>query len=121
MKKTKMLKKNYEFKFVLTKGVYYSGRYLEAFIKKNKSSHNFLGIAVSVKIAKAVKRNHIKRLIRENYQQIEDYIKPGQTVVFLWKKKADITNATYQNIKSDIKYIFKKADILEGFYEKNTY
>ena len=34
MKKTKMLKKNYEFKNVLTKGKYYSGKRIEAFIIK---------------------------------------------------------------------------------------
>ena len=33
---------------------------------------NFLGIAISVKIAKAVKRNHIKRLIRESYRKQEE-------------------------------------------------
>ena len=47
MKKTKMLKKNYEFKNVLTKGKYYSGKYIDAYIKKNKGNGNFLGIAIS--------------------------------------------------------------------------
>ena len=60
MKKTEMLKKNYEYKRVLTKGKYYSGKYIEAFIKTNNNNKNFLGIAIGVKIAKAVKRNHIK-------------------------------------------------------------
>ena len=31
MKTTKMLKKNYEFKQVLTRGKYYSGQYIKAF------------------------------------------------------------------------------------------
>ena len=35
MKKTKMLKKNFEFRKVLTKGKYFSGKYIEAFILKN--------------------------------------------------------------------------------------
>ena len=67
MKKTKMLKKNYEFKNVLSKGKYYSGKNIEAFIKDNNKSFNFLGLAISVKTGKAVKRNKIKRLISENY------------------------------------------------------
>ena len=112
MKKTKMLKKNYEFKNVLSKGKYYSGRYIEAFIKLNNSkSQNFLGIAISVKTAKAVRRNHIKRLIRENYKEIENKIKVGNSIVFLWKKKADTKNATFENIKKDIEFIFDKANI----------
>lgn len=40
MKKTKMLKKNYEFRTVLSKGKYFSGKYVEAFIKKSKR-HQF--------------------------------------------------------------------------------
>ncbi len=122
MKKTKMMKKNFEFKNVLSKGEYYSGKNIEAFIRENKTKrYNFLGIAISVKIAKAVKRNKIKRLIRENYRILERYIKPGYNIVFLWKKRATIDNATFHNIEVDMKYIFDKAKILEENNEKNTY
>jgi ribonuclease P protein component len=114
MKKTKMLKKNYEFKNVLTKGRYYSGKRIEAFIKFNNSNSNFnfLGIAISSKIAKAVKRNKIKRLIRESYKNLEQNIKTSNSIVFLWKKNVKIEEATYENIMIDLKYIFKKANIL---------
>jgi len=115
MKKTEMLKKNYEFRNVLSKGKYYSGKYVEAFIKKNNGdNYNYLGIAIGVKIAKAVGRNHIKRLIRENYKLIESDIKPGITIVFLWKKKVSTSNATFDNIKRDIYHILEKSNNLEG-------
>lgn len=113
MKKTKMLKKNYEFRNVLSKGKYYGGKYIEAFIKPNKEKINFLGIAISVKVAKAVKRNKIKRLIRENYSQKELEIKNGYTIVFLWKKKESVENATFKSIQKDIETIFDKANIFE--------
>lgn len=111
MKKTKMLKKNYEFRKVLSKGKYYTGKNIEVFIQKNNKDYNLIGLAISVKTAKAVKRNYIKRLIRENYKIIEDEIKVGYNIVFLWKKKANIKKATFLNIKSDIIYIFSKANI----------
>lgn len=111
MKKTKMLKKNYEFKNVLSKGKYYSGKNIEAFIKDNNKNYNFLGLAISVKTGKAVRRNNIKRLIRENYKILEPQIRYGKSIVFLWKKKADIENATFENIKSDMNNIFEKASI----------
>ena len=41
MKKTKMLKKNYEFRKVLSKGKYYSGKYIETFILENKRNFNY--------------------------------------------------------------------------------
>ena len=113
MKKTLKLKKNYEFKRVLTKGNYYSGRYLDVFAKKNNSAINHIGIAIGVKIAKAVKRNRIKRLISENYRLIENQLKTGYDIVFLWKKKEPISNATFLFIKEDMKMVFKKIGILE--------
>lgn len=114
MKKTKMLKKNYEFKNVLSKGKYYSGDCIEAFVKKDTNQNiNFLGIAVSVKTAKAVKRNQIKRWIRENYTLIENRVKPGCRIVFLWKKKVSYEFANFENIKKDMEKILDKAGILE--------
>lgn len=114
MKKTKMLKKNYEFKHVLSKGKYFSGKNIDAFIKDNNKYCNLLGLAISVKTAKAVKRNHIKRLIRENYKILEPQIKTGKSIVFLWKKNVDIKYATFENIKKDMNYIFDKAQIKEN-------
>lgn len=117
MKKTKMLKKNYEFKNVLSKGKYYSGKNIEAFIKNNNRNCNFLGLAISVKTAKAVRRNKIKRLIRENYKLLESEIKNGKSIVFLWKKNVDVDNATFENIKVDMNNIFDKANIKIGKYK----
>ncbi len=114
MKKTKMIKKNYEFKKNLSTGKYYSGRNIEAFIKKtNKKEINLLGIAISRKLCKAVKRNKIKRLIKESYYLYEDKIKSGYSIIFLWKKKIGIENATFENIKNDMKKILEKAEIIE--------
>ena len=114
MKKTKMLKKNYEFKSVLSAGKYYSGKYIEAFIKRAKiEDYNFLGIAIGVKTGKAVRRNRLKRLIRENYKNYENSLKLGNSIVFLLKKNVEIGSATFENIKKDMEIIFYKSNIFE--------
>ena len=115
MKKTKMLKKNYEFRNVLNRGKYYSGKYIEAFIKRNNKNINLLGIAVSSKAGKAVKRNYVKRLLRENYKRIEEKLEVGNSIVFLWKKKNDIKEADFKKVEKDINKIIKDANI---FLEK---
>ena len=74
MKKTEMLKKNYEFKKILNKGKHIKGKQIEVFYLKEENSKNFLGIAVSKKAANSVYRNKIKRLIRESYRLLEDSI-----------------------------------------------
>ena len=116
MKKTKMLKKNYEFRQVLSIGKYYSGKCIEAFVKKNRENDkecNFLGIAISSKVAKAVRRNYIKRLIRENYRLLEEDLILSNSIVFLWKKKVSIENASFYSIKEDMEKIFDKARLFE--------
>lgn len=121
MKKTKMLKKNYEFRTVLNKGQYYSGKNIVIFIKKNNKQINFLGIAISSKLGKAVKRNYIKRMIREIYRKKEEQLKTGYNIVFLWKKKSDIKQACYDDVKKDVTKIFKEAKMfLEDKNEKST-
>ena len=112
MKKTVKLKKNYEFKKILTKGKYYSGTYLDVFVIKNTSNINHMGIAIGVKIGKATKRNRIKRLIYENYRLLEEKLETGYYIVFLWKKKRDIKDATFSNIKHDMIFILKRIGML---------
>lgn len=112
MKKTKMLKKNYEFKAIFNKSQISGGKYLVAFIKKNKNQQNFLGIAIGVKIAKAVHRNHLKRLIRESYNAIEQDIENGYSIIFTWKKGIDFKNAKFADIKKDMEKVLKKARVL---------
>ena len=71
MLKTITLKKNYEFKNVLTRGKYCSGKYIDIYIKKNNKKINRIGIAVSVKVAKANKRNRIKKINKKKYRLLE--------------------------------------------------
>ena len=112
MKKTEMLKKHYEFRKVLSRGKYYSGKYIEAVILSNNKGKNTLGIAINTKIGKAVVRNKLKRLFRESYYFFEESIIDGQEIVFLWKKKQSVENANFNNIKADMQYILDKAKII---------
>ena len=111
MKNTKMLKKNYEFRKVLSKGKYYSGNKIEAFIQENNKEYNFLGLAISSKVANAVTRNNIKRLIRENYKNEENNIKKGINIIFLLKKNIKPEDIYYSDIKKDMINIFDKANL----------
>ena len=118
LNKTKTLNKNYEFKRVFAKGKCYTEKYITAFILKNNKNinidldKNYLGIAVSVKVAKAVKRNRIKRLIRENYRMLEDKINKGYSIVILLNKKINIMDITYDKIEKNMRNIFIKSELM---------
>ena len=113
MKKTEMLKKNYEFKNVLTKGKFYRGKEIEIFIIKNNKKRNFLGIAIGTKNGKAFQRNRAKRIIREAYTRLEDLVSEGNSIVILMNKKFSIKDMKFSEVLEDMQKIFLKAEILK--------
>ncbi len=113
MKKIKTLKKNYEFQNVLNRGKFYIGKQITVYIMKNKEEANRIGIAISSKTCHAVKRNSIKRKIRESYRLIANELEKGYQFVFLWNKKVPIEQADFHVISQDMKVIFSKAGMLK--------
>ena len=107
-----MLKKNYEFSRVFSKGTYFGASQIEAFILNNNQNQNYLGLAISSKAGHAYQRNRLKRLIRENYKNLEEYLIEGISVVFLLRKNINISEVNFNGIKEDMKKIFEKAQII---------
>ncbi len=97
----------------MTKGKPFFGKYIVVFIYKNKKQlFNFLGLAISAKTCKSVRRNRLKRLIRESYYFYEDQMTVGNNIVFLWNKKADPKNVGFQDIKMDMGRILHKVEVI---------
>jgi ribonuclease P protein component len=113
MKKISTLKKNYEFKYVLSKGQYYCGKHLTIYVKKNNLNKNIIGIAISTKLGKAVKRNNAKRLIRENYRLIKDDLVTGNSIIFLWNKNIKLEEADFFELKNEMNKLFQKAELFK--------
>lgn len=110
VKLTLPLKKNNEFMRVYNKGKFYAGRIIVIHSILNKSCINRLGISVSKKAGNSVKRNRIKRLIRENYRLMENGLKTGFDIVFVYRN-ADII-PQFKEFKKEMKYVFKKLGII---------
>ena len=112
MKNTIMIKKNYEFKTLFSKGKFYYGDFIHMYIKKGNSSINKFGIAISKKQGKAVKRNRIKRLIRENYKNFESRIEKGTQILIIINKEKNIEEITFKDIENNFLRTLKKSEIL---------
>ena len=113
MKKTEMLKKNYEFKNVLSKGKFFKEKEIEIFLLKNNKKRNLLGIAVGTKNGKAFQRNRAKRIIRESYTKLENRLIEGNSIVILMNKNFCIDDIKFSNVYEEMLKIFKKAKILQ--------
>lgn len=114
MKNTIMIKKKYEFKNLFSKGKFYYGEFIHMYIRPNSKTYNKLGIAVSKKQGKAVVRNHIKRLIRENYKNFENNLKYGYNILFIINKNKnnETKNINFYDIENDMRKIFEKSGII---------
>lgn len=111
MKKTIMLKKKYEFKLLFSKGKIAYGKNLTMYILKNKLNVNKLGIAIGKKSGKAVDRNRIKRLIKENYRLLEAGIDCGYNILFSVNKKCMIKEMDFYIIQNEMQKLVRKLGI----------
>ena len=114
MKNTIIIKKKYEFKNLFSKGKFYYGEFIHMYIKPNNKTYNKLGIAVSKKQGKAVIRNHIKRLIRENYKKFENNLNCGNNILFIINKNKndEVKNINFYDIKDNMYKLFEKSGII---------
>ncbi len=101
--KLNTIKKNDEFKKIYKKSNSVVGVYLVVYRSKNFTGNKRFGITVSKKIGKAVKRNRVRRLIKEviikNYYLFEN----GFDYVIVARVRAN--QANFIDIEKNIKYI----------------
>ena len=121
MKNTIALKDSNDFQHILKKGRWAAGDMMSLYILPNTEEKNLLGIAVGKKFSKSsVKRNRVKRLIKEAYRLNETGICKGFSMVILWKNNVNYESVTYGNVCKDLLKCLKKADVLIKEEEYNA-
>lgn len=88
MKYSISLKENRDFRRLYTKGRSKSSSRLVLYCRKNRLGKNRIGITVSTKLGCAVKRNRIRRRLREAYRLNEERFEPGNDIVIVVRGKA---------------------------------
>lgn len=111
MDRTIPIKKNYEFMRIFKKGKFYVGKYMVLYILKNNLDANRLGITVNKKFGNSVKRNRVRRLVRENYRLYEEFVKNGLDIVIVARNTELL--ASFFDIKKEMKYLFKKLGMFD--------
>ena len=105
-----MIKKDKKFKYIYTNGRSFANKKLVMYYIKNNEEKLQIGISISKKVGKAVVRNRLRRLIKENIRLSEN-IKNGYSIIFLARVGADDLN--FDTMKSSMNHILRKCELLE--------
>lgn len=112
--KRERLHLNSEFKNVFKKGKVCHHPLLTMFVYNritgNHSDIARLGLVVSRKIGNAVKRNRVKRILREFFRLNKNRLIPGVDIVFI--PKNNLTQLNFNQIKKIVSSLWHRAKII---------
>jgi ribonuclease P protein component len=103
------IRKRSEFKNVYISGTKFTTKNFIIFICSNNFQYPRLGITATKKYGKAVKRNRIKRMIREFFRLNKPFFKNGYDYVFLVKNNCTLTK--FQEIVFELESFLKNEKI----------
>ena len=92
LRKSSLLRKGWEFERVYSKGSRLHGAGFTLICSPNSSDHGRLGISVHRKIRGAVKRNRIKRIIRESFRLHREQYPQSMDIVFAVRPGFSLSN-----------------------------
>lgn len=109
--KLPVLTKNKEFQRVYNKGKYSASALLVVYVLPNRFNVTRIGITTSKKVGNAVKRNRIRRLIKENLRILSDRVISGIDLVVVARKAEE--DLSLDIIGKELRYLLNKQDVLD--------
>ncbi len=105
------LKKRREFERVYKNGRRCWNKTFVIYVLPNRINITRLGLTVSKKVGKSVKRNRVKRLIRESFRLSQEQIMPGYDIVVVAQPRA--YGLKCQQAQRDLLLLLRRARILK--------
>lgn len=115
MKNTVTIKRNHEFQRLYRRGKSTVTPYLALYCRKQRHPGNHLGFTVGKKVGGAVKRNQVRRRLREIYRLHEGELRTGYDIVVVARVKAAF--ASYQQLEKSFLTLSDKLGLREGHEE----
>ena len=109
MKYTVSLKQNHEFRRLYHKGKSAVSPYFAIYCRRTGRPESRLGITTGVKLGHAVKRNFVRRRIRELYRTNEHKFSPGYDIVVVARTRAIF--GRYAELERSFLQLMKKLGI----------
>ena len=110
MKFTVTMKRNHEFQRLYHKGKSAASPYLALYCRKSRRGQNRLGFTVGKKVGCAVKRNRVRRRLREIYRLHEGELTPGYDIVVVARVRA--AHSRYRELERSLLSLADKLGLL---------
>lgn len=110
LSKRELIKSSSEFREIFEKGKALRGRYLTVFFKT--SEERKIGFALKRELRGAVKRNKVKRRLREIYRKEKRRIDPQVEMILLAGKRTE--TADYDRLREDLLETLDGAGLLKN-------
>ena len=119
------IKENHLYKKTFQRGKHWSGKLVSVYVlrdlaaKKLKKAHpqkqyiNRIGLSVPKREGGAIERNRVKRIIRAGLQGVERKYSLRRGYLIVIAARPGIERVKSPAVESELKYIFKKLDMLE--------
>ena len=89
-----VLNRNNDFRRIYARGKVQAGPILVTYVCKNRAGRPRVGITVSKKVGKAVRRNRARRVIREAYRLLGAPVEKNVDVIFVARGKTPYVKTT---------------------------
>lgn len=109
MKKINVLKKSQDFEKIIKNNKSFRSRLFFIYVQRHEETNYHFGLSVGKKIGNAVRRNQVKRQLREIISK-NDYQKNFDCIIIV---RREINNVNFSEIKTELNEIFKKIKIIK--------
>jgi len=110
--KMKRLTKNKEFQAVYKYGKAHVGRYLVLYVLPRPGQGLRIGFTVGKKVGQAVKRNLIRRRVKEVHRQLLPMLTPGADLVLVVRPRA--LTVSFWVLKEELRHLYYRAGLLNN-------
>ncbi|MGX6962738.1 ribonuclease P protein component [Vagococcus xieshaowenii] len=110
MKKDYRIKKEADFRDIMSERQSFANRHLVVYIRKTSQPHFKVGLSVGKKVGNAVERNRVKRLLRLSLKQMKPQI--INDLEFVLIARPAIKNLSYEEVQKNVRHVLNLAGVV---------